>query len=108
MFHNHSCLYDTINADKCSQQVAICRQVIGLKHIHMWPVFKDKNKELLQAAYIQDKRHDPLLKGTLLALKTDGKTKQTAKMRSTKYEKLSCFLLSGYAAVGCGACNSVS
>jgi len=91
MFQHHSCLYDIINADKCNQQVAISRQVIGLKHIHMWPAVKSENKELLQAAYIQDKRHYPLLKGTLLALKTDGKTKQTAKMRSTKFEKLSCF-----------------
>lgn len=50
-----------IHADKCNQQVAISRQVIGFKHIHMWPVVKSEIKELLQAAYIQDKRHDPLL-----------------------------------------------
>jgi len=34
---------------------------------------KGENKELLQAVYIQDKRHDPLLEGTLLVLKTYGK-----------------------------------
>jgi hypothetical protein len=47
----------------------------------------------------------PAPKGTLLVLKTDGKPKQTAKMRSTKFEKLSCFSFSGYAVVGCEACN---
>jgi hypothetical protein len=46
---------------------------------------------LLQAAYIQDKRRDPLLEGSLLVLKTDGKTNQTAKMRNTNFEKLSFF-----------------